>query len=505
MTLQAPAREPYSPLSRTALVFTGSGTAGAYHAGVLKAFQEAGVKIDLVAGTGMGVASAVFAAIDGGSRLWEADGIWRTPATPAYYRTRPALRAAAWALAASLCVVVLPLLALVAGLIVYPLGFLFQLGGLSSAGLVSRAYTSLVQTAFDPAFLPSVLPRALLVSLALFVGVVGVLGLVVLRQNRGGRRDGAPIWWRIVGAPLSADGARHAISRGLWQLIGGAAGAARPGPTDLSRAYTELLRENLGQPGFRELLLTVHDLDMRRDFVFAMLGERHRRDFFRSSEGPGGDRRLSEGFDLAGVSRDHLMDAVLAGISLPVATGIQLIGFPPESYWCGEVHRASSRPGALDRLLDELPLAGIDQVIVVAPFPEIEGPHRLTIPRSDWRGRVSDFLAGADAAALRSVMAVPRPFRSLHVVRPVYNPVGPLDLGGCYDQRSDRTVTLAELMDRGYEDAYRQFIDPVIGASGERLETTGRRAWGSPGAASPVTGAWPAAPTPEDPDTSTIG
>jgi hypothetical protein len=38
-----------------------------------------------------------------------------------------------------------------------------------------------------------------------------------------------------------------------------------------------------------------------------------------------------------------------------------------------------------------------------------------------------------------------------------------------YDERSDRRYTLAELVDRGYEDAYRQFIDPVVGASGERM------------------------------------
>jgi hypothetical protein len=474
----AASRDAYSPQSRTALVFTGSGTAGAYHAGVLRALQEAGVKIDLVAGTGMGAASAVFAAIEGGSRLWDHDGIWRSSGAGHFYRVRPALRAAAWALAASLSVVLLPLLALVAGLVVYPLGFLLRLTGLSSAGLVSRAYTSVVETAFDPAFLPNVLPRAFLISLALFVGALGVLGLLVLWRGRGRRRDDASIWWRIVGAPLSAAGAAEAVSRGLWQLIGGAAGAKRPSPVELSRAYTELLRDNLGQPGFHELLLTVHDLDMRRDFVFAMVGERHRRDFFRTSEGPGGDRRLSEAFDLAGVSRDHLMDATLSGISLPVATEIQLIGFPPESYWCGEVHRAASRPGAVDRLLDELPLAGIEQVIVVAPFPELEGPHRLTVPRSDWRGRVSDYLAGAEAAAIRSAVAVSRPFRCLFVVGPAYNPVGPLDVGGCYDQRSDRYVSLAELMDRGYEDAYRQFVDPVVGASGERLEAAGRRSWG---------------------------
>jgi hypothetical protein len=28
---------------------------------------------------------------------------------------------------------------------------------------------------------------------------------------------------------------------------------------------------------------------------------------------------------------------------------------------------------------------------------------------------------------------------------------------------------LTELMSRGYEDAYRQFIEPVVGASGDRV------------------------------------
>jgi len=30
---------------------------------------------------------------------------------------------------------------------------------------------------------------------------------------------------------------------------------------------------------------------------------------------------------------------------------------------------------------------------------------------------------------------------------------------------------VGELLDRGYEDAYRQFIEPVVGASGERIAT----------------------------------
>ena len=469
-------RDAYSPQSRTALVLTGSGTAGAYHAGVLRAFQEAGVKVDVVAGSGMGVVSAVFAAVDGGAQLWQEAGLWRSAAARRYYRVRRALRIAAWALAGSLSVVLLPMLALAAGLVVYPAGFVLRVAGVSSAAWVSRAYTAAVETAFDPAFLPSALPRAFLVSLALVAGTLGVFTVVALLTGRGGRRDAAPLWWRIAGAPLSSAGAARAVFRGLWQLLGGAAGARRPTPVELGRAYAELLRDNLGQPGFRELLVTVHDLDVRRDLVFALLGERHRRDFFRGGDGAGGDRRLAEAFDLAGASRDRLLDAVMAGISLPVATEVPLIGFPAESYWCGELHRAAARPGAVGRLLDEVLLAGVEQVVVVSPFPEVDGPHGLGVPRGDWRGRVSDYLAGAEAAALRSAVTSSPPFRCLFVVCPAHNPVGPLDVAGCYDHRSDRMVTLGELVDRGYQDAYRQFIDPVVGASGERLEVGTRRA-----------------------------
>jgi hypothetical protein len=129
----------------------------------------------------------------------------------------------------------------------------------------------------------------------------------------------------------------------------------------------------------------------------------------------------------------------------------------------------------VDRLLSELPLAGVEQVIIVSAFPELDGPHRLTVPRGDWRGRVSDYLAGAEAAALRSAAAATEAFRGVYLVKPAYNPLGPLDVGGTYDQRSDRVMTVGELVDRGYQDAYRQFIDPVLGASGERLNMAGAK------------------------------
>ena len=55
------------------------------------------------------------------------------------------------------------------------------------------------------------------------------------------------------------------------------------------------------------------------------------------------------------------------------------------------------------------------------------------------------------------------------MIRPAHNPIGPFDVAGAYDEASDRRQDLSELMERGYDDAYRQFIEPVVGASGEQL------------------------------------
>ena len=102
-------REPYSPKYRTALVLTGTGTAGAYHAGVLRALAEAGVRIDLVAGHGAGAIGACFTAIEGGPALWSQDGCWRQKPVAGFYAWRPALRALGWASAAALALVLVPL------------------------------------------------------------------------------------------------------------------------------------------------------------------------------------------------------------------------------------------------------------------------------------------------------------------------------------------------------------------------------------------------------------
>ena len=76
----------YSPERPTAVVLSGTGADGAYHAGVLKALHDAGVKVDLVAGRGVGVLGAVLSAVDGAATLWEPLGFWHRQALARTYR-----------------------------------------------------------------------------------------------------------------------------------------------------------------------------------------------------------------------------------------------------------------------------------------------------------------------------------------------------------------------------------------------------------------------------------
>src|SRR6187200_1227381 len=101
--------DTYSPQRRTALVLTGTGTAGAYHAGVLRALHEAGVRIDLVAGRGIGALGAIFSAVDGGQRLWDREGLWKHASIAHAYRWRLPLRVAGWAMVAAAVLLALPL------------------------------------------------------------------------------------------------------------------------------------------------------------------------------------------------------------------------------------------------------------------------------------------------------------------------------------------------------------------------------------------------------------
>ena len=465
----------YSTRLRTALVLTGSGTAGAYHAGVLRAVHEAGVRIDLVAGRGVGAMTALFAAVDGGSRLWEPNGLWKSGIAAGFYGWRGPLRAAGWAMVAALALLAIPLLLLASAVLVGVAGLVLTLVGLERPGsALSAGFSRWIAVLFSADSLPTVIPR--LVLFAVLVAAVLLVGGALLESARGHakRRTRQGLSWTLLGAPLSAAAIFNRSASELWNLIRGAATPlAAPRTPELGRRYVELLLENLGQPGFRELLISVHDMDARRDLVFALLGDAYRSRFFGRPVGPENTTRLTEAFDLAGVGRDHALDALAAALAVPIATEPHLIGFAPEGAWRGETHRVCDRPGALARMLEEVAVAGAEQVIVLSACAPAARPHELSAGRADLRGRAGEQLIAFETAALRDVVEhFGGRFAGLFVIRPVHNPLGPLDFTGVYDERSDRRHTLAELVDRGYEDAYRQFIEPVVGASGDRIEAT---------------------------------
>jgi hypothetical protein len=420
----------------------------------------------VVGAHGIGVVGALFAAIDGAARLWDEKGFWRSQAVRSLYGWRTAPRVVLGALALSLLVVAVPIFAVALGLVVFPIDFVLKMVGLTSAAGLTEAYLQFARGAFAPEGLPTWLPRLVVLVLGtagLALAAAGVIG------NRTRRSRGA-FWWRMVRPPLSAADAADHCWRVMWVLVRGATQLKQPTPIDLARRYTEMLAENLGQPGFRELLIAVHDLDVHRDLVFALVGDSRRRDLFRRPTTAAADARRAEVFDLAGVARDYLADAVAAALTVPVASEVHTVTFAPDAYWRGETHRLCDRPGSLVRLLEELADLGVAQIILVSAAPESHGPHELRAPRLDGRGRLGEWVQSAEAAIVRDAtrMAMARVPR-IFTIHPAHNPLGPFDFGGGFDDRSDRRQPLTELMSRGYEDAYRQFIEPVVGASGDRV------------------------------------
>jgi hypothetical protein len=422
----------YAPSRRTALVLCGTGAHGAYHAGVLRALQEAGVKIDVVAGHGIGAGGAMLAAIDGGSRLWETGGIWRSGRTKRFYAWTGAARAVRWASTLLLAALIVPLLLLLAGAEV--------------TGVVIKSLAAVVAV--------------------LVLTIVSTILASRWRPTPGKRRAEGPAWWGIAGAPFDPRPAVNVFTETLWQLIRGAARDSRS-PREAGRRYAEVLAENLGQPGFRELMIIATDLDSRSDVVAAMLREPYRRDFIAPRAGR---ERRAEALDLAGLGRDHAFDVMGAALTPPVACEPRLVSFAPDGYWRGETHRLCDRPGSVIRLFEELAAAGISQLIVVTAASSSLAPHRLRAQRLDIRSRLGEFLAASEAASMRDAidLALLR-FDAFYLICPSHNPVGPFDFTGAYDEASDRRHSTGELMERAYEDAYHQFIEPVVGASGEHL------------------------------------
>jgi hypothetical protein len=455
--------EPYSPRRRTALVLTGTGTAGAYHAGVLRALHEAGVKIDLVAGRGIGAIGALFVAVDGAPCLWDEKGFWRAATVSSLYGWRTGPRVVAAAIGTAFAIVAVPIAVVALGLLVFPIDFVLKMVGAGGASGLVGTYVRVAQAAFAPEGLPTWLPRLALLDLA-----AAAVFLLVDGWSADARAPRGPLWWRALRAPLSVSRIVGRTWQALWDLLRGAAQLKQPPAEDLARRYIEVLSDNLGQPGFCELLITVHDLDARRDLIFALLGESRRRELIRRPTTAADESRRAEVLDLAGTGREHLVDAVAGSLSIPLLTEPRAITFAAEATGAGNAPavRSTRQPDSSDRRADR-PRRAADR----AGRGHSKPSDRASPPGST--ARPPRRVRSRQAAVLHDATTTTAGVR-IYTVRPVHNPIGPFDFQGGFDHRSHRYQSLAELMAQGYEDAYHQFIDPVVGASGERIQSAVR-------------------------------
>ena len=143
--------DTYAPILRTALVLTGTGTAGAYHAGVLRALHEAGVKLDVVAGRGVGVIGARVCRRGRRAAAVGREGLLARARGPHACTTGTTLpRLIVGALAVSVAIVAIPLAVMALGLVVFPIDFVMKMVGAAGASGPAAAYLRLAQSAFAP-------------------------------------------------------------------------------------------------------------------------------------------------------------------------------------------------------------------------------------------------------------------------------------------------------------------------------------------------------------------
>jgi hypothetical protein len=187
---------------------------------------------------------------------------------------------------------------------------------------------------------------------------------------------------------------------------------------------------------------------------------------------------------------EMLFPAVLSGLLPPFTAGVCRVSFPKGGLFAGETHRLADATLAGGSGVADALAAGAEQVIVAAPLPEV---HNAGLGRRGMRAALSSSLATLERQAIEADLAglerlnraietlghrtedgsrawedpatgrIHREF-ALYVVRPARRSVGPLDLDGAEDPATEVVETLDDLVEQGYRDAYREFVEPVVGA-----------------------------------------
>jgi hypothetical protein len=185
-----------------------------------------------------------------------------------------------------------------------------------------------------------------------------------------------------------------------------------------------------------------------------------------------------------------LFDAAATGLLPPVGAPLRRLTFPKGGPHAGEVHRLTDATLVGGAGLAEALAAGAEQVIVASAVPvesALPARRRGLRPRFDAvlaaleRGALERDLTGAerinrmvetlghrteDGGRAWQDPATGRVYRAftLYVVRPEGRLLGPLELDGARDPKTEVLATPADLVEQGYRDAYRMFVEPVVGA-----------------------------------------
>jgi hypothetical protein len=233
---------------------------------------------------------------------------------------------------------------------------------------------------------------------------------------------------------------RNAFVSAIGELIRGAAATPRHEPGAVGRRYAEALAENLGQPGFRELLIVITDVDARRDLVAALVSDPFRREFLAPRRGSRSSRRSAR----PDRSRPRPRPRP-AGRRADAAAGLRpaLVRFAGDTLWRGETHRFCDRPDAVYRLIEEAAMAGAAQAIIVSAVAPRTGAHYAAPAAARSEESIRRLHDGVRSRRHpRRDRDARLGFDSVYVIRPDHNPVGPFDFEGAYDEASDRKVPL---------------------------------------------------------------
>jgi hypothetical protein len=193
--------------------------------------------------------------------------------------------------------------------------------------------------------------------------------------------------------------------------------------------------------------------------------------------------------DLREPGQDALLfDALATALLGPMAMPLRRVAFPKGAPRGGETHRLTDATFVPGSGIAEALAAGAEQVVVVTGVPETAAPlarRRGPLARVDaavralerhaareiddaWRMNRMVGTLGRRGEGGRHTWEDPATGHvhgevDLWAIRPDRRALGPMELDGARDPATEVLQTTDDLLELGFRDAYRQFVEPVVG------------------------------------------